>query len=434
MIFNVQPTSSLKGKIELPSSKSYSIRAALIAACGGNSTIFNFSDCDDAKVSLRTAKILGAKVAHAGKNKFQIIGANQGLRGRHVGRSLPPIINVQESGTVLRFLLPLLALRGQKVKVFGERTLIGRPNFFLNETLRKMGVQIRGQGKKESVPIEIQGGELQGGAIVIDGTLSSQFISALFIACPQLQEGTRLRLRGKKIVSEDYITMTSQVLRKAGIKIVRIAQRKYRIPGRQTFQGLKNFVVPSDYGLAAFLMAGALLTKSDVLLTGELKDELIQADGRILYFLKKMGAKFQKTSRAIRIKGPLVLKGGNFSLKDCPDLVPIMSVLALFAKSKTRLSGIRHARAKESDRVSDLRAELLKIGAKIEETESDLIIHPREFYRSNALLDPRHDHRLAMAFAVLGLKVAVRIKDIECCSKSYPGFLKDFKALGAKVK
>ena len=141
---------------------------------------------------------------------------------------------------------------------------------------------------------------------------------------------------------------------------------------------------------------------SDVILQGNLDDGMIQSDGHILEFLRRMGVDFKKTSRSIKIKGPFNLKGGVFSLKNCPDLVPIMSVLALFAKGKTRLVGIHHARAKESDRISDLRKELLKVGANVSETSDALTIEPRATYKKGQLLDSHHDHRLAMAFTVLG--------------------------------
>jgi 3-phosphoshikimate 1-carboxyvinyltransferase len=130
------------------------------------------------------------------------------------------------------------------------------------------------------------------------------------------------------------------------------------------------------------------------------------------------------------MKGPFQLKGGVFSLKNCPDLVPIMSVLALFAKGKTRLVDIHHARAKESDRISDLRKELLKVGADVSETKDALTITPRATYIKGKLLDAHHDHRLAMAFTVLGARVGCRVKGIESSHKSYPGFVRDMKSLG----
>ena len=193
-------------------------------------------------------------------------------------------------------------------------------------------------------------------------------------------------------------------------------------------------MVPSDYGLAAFLLASGVLVESNVRLKGFLDSSLVQADGKIMDFLKAMGAEIKKTRSSLELKGPFVLKGGSFSLKDCPDLLPIMSVLALFAQKKTRLYGIEHARIKESDRISDLRKELLKVGAKITEKKDEMIIYPQKEYKENVLLDPHHDHRLAMSFCVLGLKLGVRVKDIECVDKSYPDFVSDFKKLGVKIR
>ena len=404
MILVVKPAPLLKGRVFLPASKSYSIRASLIAAGGGRSRILNSSDCDDAKVAARVARHLRAKTHQV-------------------------TIDVGESGTVLRFLLPLLARRTGKFRVVGRGTLKGRPNHHLLRALRDRGVHVKGTGPQESIPIRIEGGKFAAGRIKIDGSLSSQFVSAFLIACPQLEKNSDLVIKGRKIVSRDYVDMTLAVLKSAGIKIQKRSERHYHIPGGQTFKGLKNFIVPSDYGLAAFLLAAGILVKSDITLAGHWNDALRQADGRILDFLRRMGARLKRQGRVIKLKGPIALKGGNFSLKDCPDLVPIMAVLALFARGPTRLKDISHARAKESDRISDLRRELLKTGADVKEKNNMLIIKPRPHCRPNVLLDPHHDHRLAMAFAVLGLRIGAKVKDIECVAKSYPGFVKDLKSL-----
>ena len=424
----VSPASFLKGRLNLPASKSYSIRAFLIAACGGKSTIINASDSDDAFVARRTTQKLGCRVKKITSNAWQIDASSR--------KKVSTLINVGESGTTLRFLLPLAALsaaNGRRVKIVGRGTLVGRPNHFLNQTLRKRGVRIHGQGKKESVPIILEGSSLRGGSISIDGSLSSQFISALLIACPQLKEDTMLTLKGH-LVSSDYITMTQQILAKAGIKIKKLSARSYAIRGRQHFKGLRSFVVPSDYGLAAFPLAAAVLVFSSMTLKGFFTNRFIQADGHIISFLKKMGVGMKMNAKSIQIKGPFRLKGGRFSLKNCPDLVPIMAVLGLFARGTTQLVDIGHARAKESDRISDLRQELLKVGAHIQETRDTLTIYPQAVYKRNVVLDPHHDHRLAMVFSVLGLRLGVVVKDIECTSKSYPRFVRDLKSLGARIK
>ncbi|MDD3374836.1 MAG: 3-phosphoshikimate 1-carboxyvinyltransferase [Candidatus Omnitrophica bacterium] len=426
MILSVGPIKNLKGSIFLPSSKSYSIRAVIISACGGTSRIKNLSSCDDVKSAICVAKYLGSSVISFSKTDY-FVKANFSKEKKSF------IVNVNESGTVLRFVLPLLALKNNKSQVFGEGTLCSRPNHFLTKVLREMGRDVKGKGIKETVPISIEGGCLKGGQVSIDGSLSSQFISALLIAAPFLKNDLQLFIKGKTFVSQTYIEMTINVLEKAGVLVRRVSRNCFLVKANQEFKGLKNFVVPSDYGLAAFLLAAGALVSSDISLKGFLDSSLIQADGKIMDFLKIMGVKISRTKSSLQLKGPFILNGGSFSLKDCPDLLPIMSILALFAQKKTRLYGIEHARIKESDRIGDLKKELMKIGAKITEKKGEIIIYPQKEYRKNVLLDPHHDHRLAMSFCVLGLKVGARVKDIECINKSYPGFLSDFRKLGAKI-
>lgn len=420
MLFNCPPVKRLQGRIHLPASKSYSIRAFIVAARGGVSQIIDASDCEDAQIAMATARALGASVSVKGRRCS--VKAS-------LAKAASKTFAVGESGTTLRFLLPLLALHAQKAKVQGRGTLVGRPNAHLCETLRRQGMDIRGAGEKESVPIIFRGGELSGGVVEVDGSLSSQFISALLIALPTLKNDSRLILTGREMVSVDYIQMTIQILAQAGIAIKRVSPREFIIKGGQRFKGLKDFYVPSDHGLAAFTMAAAAIMPSQVVLQGNLDDGLIQSDGHIFTLMRRMGVRFEKTSKAIKINGPFALKGGVFSLKDCPDLVPIMSVLALFAKGKTKLVDIHHARAKESDRISDLRTELLKVGAHVSETRDALTIVPQGSYKSGQLLDAHHDHRLAMSFAVLGTRIGCRVNGIESSHKSYPHFVQDMKVL-----
>ncbi len=426
MNLKVSPSDKIHATIDLPASKSYSIRAFFIALCGGSSHIIGSSDCDDAKVAMSIARALGAKVRKTDQGFF--------VDASGVAKSSGFLnIDVGESGTSLRFVLPLLPFYTRKARVTGQGTLVGRPNSHLCQTLRGCGLKIKGKGFKESVPICYDGGELPGGVITIDGSVSSQFISALMIASARSPKDTRLRMMGR-LVSQDYVTMTRQLLERTGISVISKSSREFLIPGGQKCFGFKNFHVPSDYGLAAFWMVAAALMKSDIKLRGHFDDGLLQSDGAILGLLKKMGVTMVRTSNMIRVKGPVVLKGGTFSLKDCPDLVPIMTVAAMFAKGSTRLQDIGHARVKESDRISDLRQELLKVGADIEEKKDELIIHPCATYAGKlgaalSVLDPHRDHRLAMAFAVLGLRVGLIVKDVECASKSYPGFASTFRRM-----
>ncbi len=428
MFLNVTPVQTLRGTVALPASKSYSIRAFFVAACGGTSRVLGASDCDDARAALDVARALGVEISPVKGGVLLKSPAFQKKKKKL-------LIDVRESGTSLRFILPLLPHYAGEAVVRGRGTLVGRPNHHLCAALRARGLLIKGEGAGESVPVVFRGGEVPCGDVRIDGSVSSQFISALMIAAPLADGGdTRLVMTGKDLVSKDYVLMTRQILDRAGICVEPRGGRTFFIPGGQSYRGLKSFHVPSDYGLAAFFMAAAALVPSDVRLRGYFDDTLIQSDGAIFTLLDKMGVRMERSSRGIRIKGPFALKGGNFSLQHCPDLVPIMAVAAMFASGPTRLTGIGHARVKESDRITDLRRELEKVGADIAEKPDELLIRPRPAYGTAKVvpvLDPHHDHRLAMAFAVLGLKTPVRIRDVACTSKSYPGFVKAFTALTA---
>lgn len=340
MQFKITPVKKLHGIVQLPASKSYSIRAFFVAACGGRSRILGASDCDDALVALLIARNFGAKVLRI-KGGYAVSSVSGRSSVCKTAKASPVLkVSVGESGTSLRFVLPLLPFYTDSAVVEGKGTLVGRPNVHLCQTLRACGFDIKGVGQKESVPIKYAGGSFSGGKVVIDGSVSSQFISALMIACPMAKEDTRLVMTGKTLVSRDYIVMTRQILEQAGVRVIVKGPREFLIPCGQRYKGLKSFHVPSDWGLAAFFMSAAALLTSDVTLRGHFNEGLVQSDGAILPFLSKMGVKMTRSSAFMRIKGPCVLKGGTFSLKDCPDLVPIMAVTAMFAKGITRLKDI----------------------------------------------------------------------------------------------
>jgi len=425
MNLKIIPSSYLRGTVDPPTSKSYTIRAFIIASLGGKSKIINPSDSIDCEVARDNCRCLGAKIKRVRDNIYLIEGFDR-------NKKFPKYLNVKESGTTLRFLISLASLFPGKTVIRGSGTLKSRPNKPLIEALKKLGIKIKGTGLKGAVPITVEGRKIKERQFKIDGTLSSQFISSLLITCPNFSGDTHFRVIGSSIVSQPYIDMTLLVLRKSGIIIKRINRRNYYIYGNQKFKGLKKFKIPPDYGLSAFIMAAASLVKSNIFIRELMLDNLIQADKKILYFLKKMGVNIVKLKDGIRIRGPFKLKGNRFMLRDSPDLVPVLGILALFAEGKTRLCGIGHVRIKESNRISNFREELIKLGARVYEKEDELIIYPSLNLKRYVTIDPHNDHRLAMAFCVLGLKTGIVVKNIECISKSYPNFLKDLKKIGAK--
>jgi 3-phosphoshikimate 1-carboxyvinyltransferase len=426
MNLSIKPAVTLRGAISLPSSKSYTIRAFIIAALGGKSKIVNASDCEDVRMARLTCQKLGARLTRLSTNSWSVKGIGK-------NHQFPQAINVGESGTTLRFLISILTLSPHPIIINARGTLLSRPNHHLIRLLRKHGANIHGRGEKETAPIVIKPAQLKGGAMEIDGTLSSQFISSLLITLPNLKEDSRIRITGSDVVSRPYIDMTREVLKRARVKIIARNLRQYFVKGGQRFRGLKNFIVPDDYGLAAFFLVAASLLKSKVILKRNSRDDLVQADKNILPLLKKMGAKIKVFPDKLVLDGPARLRGGNFNLRDCPDLTPIMAIAALFAKGKTTLSGISHVRAKESNRISDLRRELSKTGAVIKEGRDFLAIYPVPQLGSGIRLNPHNDHRLAMAFCILGIKVGVIVEDVECIAKSYPAFLKDLRKLKGRL-
>lgn len=420
MNLEIRPASNLRGTVGFPSSKSYSIRALIIAALGGSSRISNVSDCEDVTAAIRACRKLKTRISRHGKNSWEIKGIEGDYR-------FAPLVNVGESGTTLRFLIPLLTLTKNKIRVLGRGTLLKRPNHHLVNVLNQRGAKIEGKGKDFMLPLEVYPSRLRGGSIQIDGTLSSQFISSLLITCSLLKEDSRIKIIGEQIVSRPYIDMTLAVLKQVGIRIERPGKREFRVRGRQQFRGLKDFVIPDDYGLAAFFMVAGSILKGKIILKKNRRKDLVQADKAIIGFLKQMGARIKAAPGKLVIEGPAPLTGNSFCLRDCPDLTPVMAVAALFAKGQTRLWGISHVRKKESDRISDLRRELLKIGANIRETKDALIITPVKELRRGCRFNPHNDHRLAMAFCVLGLKLGAVVEDIECIAKSYPRFIRDLR-------
>ena len=421
----LKPNLSLSGKISAPASKSYSIRAVFIASLGKKSTIKNLSLCDDVEASINVCRQLGAKIKFLNKSSCMISGVEGKIK-------FPKTFNVKESGTTLRFLLSIASLTKNNTKILGSGTLNSRPNKPLIDVLKKQGAKISGTGKNHCTPINVKKGSLKGGRIVIDGRLSSQFISSLLILGPFLSKDSIVKIKGSCLVSNPYIDMTILSLKKAGIHVKKSNSREFKVRGNQKYKALKNFNIPGDYGLGAFFMVASAINNCKIYFNNLKKDDFVQADMKILPMLKSMGVKYKISKSGLTILKSSKIKGAKLFCRDCPDLVPILSVLALFANSKTEIYGIEHTRTKESNRISDLRVELEKVGARIKETRGSLIIYPNCKLITGKTLNPHNDHRLAMAFCILGLKIGVTVSNIKCINKSYPDFLMDLSKLGAE--
>lgn len=418
----VGKASLLQGRLKAPPSKSYTIRALICAGLDGNVKIVNPLLAEDTLAAIRALKHLGARIK-PGKNSLLVTGFAGFPSSKARG------LNVGESGTLLRLVLPVIALGKGKFVVNGRGTLLKRTNKPIAQALLSLGVEIKGRDSDFRLPLIINvKGKIPGGRVKVSGSLSSQTISSLLNIAPLAQHDTQIIAEGE-VVSRPYIDITIDVLRQAGIKIVRQGYGKFFVKSGQRINFKKDVVIHGDYSSAAFLITASCLVKSDVRITDLVKDS--QGDRKIIPILNAMGARIRYVNNQVRIKGPFKLKGIDIDCRDTPDLVPILAVAACFAKGKTRIFNIGHLAHKESNRILSPAGELKKLGAKISAGTDTLVIE-QSALKPGAVCGC-NDHRLAMSLAVAGLAAGgVDVQGAECISKSYPNFIPDMKSLGAK--
>jgi len=421
MKFVIKRTERLEGEIRAPPSKSYTHRAVIVASMNGNSRISNISNCDDARMTIRACEMLGATITKDG-DTLNI----DGFKGRPSAPS--DVINLGESGASLRFALPLACLtEGSNVILIGD-SLRERPVSPLIRAVTDLG------GGALFFPYTLAPyittwGMLGGGETTVDGSISSQFISSLLMACPSAQNDSTIKVKGE-LVSKPYVEMTLDVLEKAGITID-YNESQFFIQGGQKFKSLRDYAIHGDYSSAAFLMAAACLVDSDVTITDLVNDK--QGDRKIIDILRLMGADIERTRNAVHISGPFELKGIEVNCRETPDLVPVLAVLGTFAKGTTRIYDIAHLRYKESDRFYTLTNELSKLGVDIEYGIDEIIVRSSK-PRTGITVNSHGDHRIAMALSLIGLKVGeLTVEGREHISKSYPRFVEDMQHLGARI-
>jgi len=423
-ILTVNPTARLEGAILAPPSKSYTHRAVIIAGMGGRATVINPLTCDDTTNTVAMMRKLGASIREVNGN-FDV----RGCKGRPVPKGAR--VEAGESGTLLRFILPVLALGRGRIEIVGRGSLLNRPNRQVVDVLRSWGVEVSGRGENHCLPINMLAtGSLKGGRAVIEGSVTSQVVSALLIAAPYADEDTVLEIP-RRLVSRPYVAITLDVLAMSGIRVERRGYRYFKIRSGQKPRPGTKYVVHGDYSSAAFPMVAAALMSSDVVIRDLAGD--CQGDRRIVSILRRMGAKIETRGDSVRIKGPFVLKGTDIDCSDTPDLVPVLTVLGCFAEGRTRISNVAHLAHKESNRLIAPAEELRKLGADVRTEGSGIVVRKSKLSAGSA--SGRNDHRIAMSLAVAGLAAGIRVNIAgpECIAKSYPGFVADMKTLGANL-
>jgi len=417
--------SVVSGDMKAPASKSYTHRALFTALTADGTRIINPLRSSDTMASLDAVRALGAKVEEAGENAGEVLV--QGTGGE-LRRPEAPIY-AANSGTTLRFAAAFCALLPGETVLAGDESLSRRPNGPLLDSLAQLGAKARSVSGDGKAPLAING-PMTGGEAELYGGVSSQFLSALLLACPMCREPTRIEVKGV-LRSAPYAEMTLEVLRLAGVEWQRDENIYSVMPGQRP--RLARFEVPGDFSSAAYPMAAAAVTGGEVTVSG--LPAGIQADAVILNVLSQMGCKVHYDGQKGRVK----IMGGELCAVDVdasnfPDLVPTIAVLGAFARGTTRITNAEHARHKESDRLAGIAEQLRRMGVTVKETEDGLKIvggKPR-----GAKLESRGDHRLAMALTVaaLGAQGPSTVLGAECVEVSYAMFIDDMRRIGARLE
>ena len=414
--------SNVSGKVEAPPSKSYTHRAILAGLYSDKVEVKNPLMSADPKASIKCAKALGAKVKQKG-DSLEIKGVS--------GSPQTPanVLDCGNSGTTLRLFTGAGALAENTTVLTGDESLIQRPNEPLLNSLSKLDIDAFSTKEDGTAPLVIDG-KINGGSTIIDGTVSSQFISSLLFAIPLTEDGGKLEIDGE-LKSRPYVDITLEVMEEMGVSVEETSNG-FKMEGNQSYS-VKSFQVPGDFSSASYpLAAGAL--------AGETKVENLypsaQGDSVILEVLERMNAEVnwdEETGVATVEENDL--ESIRFDASDNPDLVPTVAVLATKASGKTKVVNAEHLRFKETDRLEAVATELGKMGAEIEEGQDHLVIDGDKSKLEGAHVDGRHDHRIVMSLTIAGLIAdgETVIDTAECVEISYPGFFNELNSLGANT-
>lgn len=355
------------------------------------------------------------------------------IKGKHILNTPSNIINAENSGTTIRIFAVMAGLASSGFTILtGDASLRKRPMQPALDALGQLGVVCYSSRMNGLAPLLIKGGGIQGGSVIINGDVSSQFLSSLLISTIYAKSPVSIHVNGQQ-VSKPYVDSTLSTMKAFGVAIeYKRDFLEYRIKNKE--YKAAEFNVPADFSTAAMILAAGVLAGGSITIRG-LNFLLPQADSKILNILNDMDAQVRvsKERGEVKVAGSSLLEGGSFDLTDSPDLLPVLSILALKARSPVEISGIAHARLKETDRVSNIASQLRKFGATVKEQQDQLLIIAPEVPR-NSRIQTFNDHRLFMAFTIASLLTEkTEVEGAESIDVSYPGFLQDLVQLGAKI-
>jgi 3-phosphoshikimate 1-carboxyvinyltransferase len=405
-------------RVSVPGSKSYTHRMLIAAALSdGMCTIRNALISEDTQFTNEALKQMGIRIE---RHHSDILVYGQS--GQLQSCSVP--IYLGNSGTSMRLLSAVAALGKGTYTLAGTARMEKRPIKDLLDALRQIGVKARSLNDNGCPPVEIAGAMIRKDRVDINCQKSSQYLSALLMIAPYAQNGLEIRVSGKP-VSKPYVDLTIELMQMFGIRLERENHRKFKVPGGQIYRA-GEYGVEADCSQAAYFWGAAAISAGDIKVMG-VNAGSAQGDIRFVDLLQRMGCRVSKTANGIRVAGGS-LCAIEADLADMPDQIPTLAVVAAFAKGTTVIKNVAHLKSKESDRLSATVTELKKMGIDAAGTANALVV--RGGKPKGCVIDTYNDHRIAMSFAIAGLKVpGVCIRNESCVEKSFPAFWQVFEEL-----
>ncbi len=414
----------LNGKISIPPSKSVSHRAVIAASLSaGESVISNVIMSKDIQATCEAMRQLGAEII---EEKTENSRVRLIIKGIESFKSPLSPIDCNESGSTLRFIIPIAMMCGTEVSFTGRGKLVERPLDVYYKIFEEQGINYKTEDDK--LPLRVNG-KLNSGTFEMRGDVSSQFITGLMFILPLLDEDSKITITGE-LESKGYIDLTISVLISFGINIENDNYKVFNIKGKQRYKAC-DYRVEGDFSQAAFwLVAGCLGGKIE---SCDLKPSSLQADKEVVEIIKTMGGDISYENEAF-VASKSSTHNTIIDASQIPDIIPVLSVLACVSEGTTVVKNGARLRIKESDRLTATKTELNKLGADIKE-EGDTLIIKGVSKLKGARVDSWNDHRIAMAMAVASIRCeeTVIIDGASAVEKSYPNFWQDFKMLGGDV-
>ncbi|MCW5590357.1 MAG: 3-phosphoshikimate 1-carboxyvinyltransferase [Legionellales bacterium] len=404
---------SFDGSITIPGSKSITNRALLLAAlAGGESILHGVLNSDDTLAFANALRVLGVNL-HWDEAKEQC--KIRGCDGKFPQKRAR--VWCQDAGTAARFLLSALSSASGQFEIDGSARLRERPLRDLIAVLTQQGTQFF-PAESEQLPLRIIGCDgLLGGEITISGKLSSQFISGLLMIAPFAKKNVIMKV--KELISRPYVAMTCAMMRQFGVNVEEQGSQ-FLIATPQQYHA-KEYVIEPDLSTASYFFAAAALTQSVITIPHISRSKCLQGDIQFVNVLEKMGCQVSETDFGLRLEGVKNLRGIEIDMGDFSDTFMTLAVIAPFAQSAVTITNIAHTRLQECDRITAVENNLKLLGVRVESGHDFIRIYPSSI-QANTVLSYR-DHRIAMAFALIGLKIpGIAIEEAECVAKTCPNY------------